>query len=230
MIEFAEQSRPPGSDGWRCAILWLGAAQPCGAVADPGTARCGDGSGRCARVRLRGKMVIDYVVPDYHASRPKACMGGWAQRIINISPGGLAMPCHAAETLRGFAFPNVRDHDLSWIWTESDAFTRFRGTDWMPEPCASCDRKTIDWGGCRLPGSGAARRCGAHRSGLFAVAAPSCDGGGGRGERRAGPGVHLPPDARGGGACRLILVRGSATDLTPFSGLELRSPSAYSID
>ncbi len=102
-----------------------------------------------ARARLRGTMVIDYVVPDYHASRPKACMGGWAQRIINISPGGLAMPCHAAETLPGFTFPNMRDHDLAWIWAESDAFTRFRGTAWMPEPCASCDRREIDWGGCR---------------------------------------------------------------------------------
>jgi pyrroloquinoline quinone biosynthesis protein E len=102
-----------------------------------------------ARVRLRGVMVIDYVVPDYHASRPKACMGGWAQRIINVSPGGLAMPCHAAETLPGFVFPNVREHTLAWIWAESDAFTRFRGTGWMPEPCAGCDRREIDWGGCR---------------------------------------------------------------------------------
>jgi pyrroloquinoline quinone biosynthesis protein E len=102
-----------------------------------------------ARARLRGTMVIDYVVPDYHASLPKACMGGWAQRIMNVSPAGLAMPCHAAETLPGFVFPNVRDHALSWIWAESDAFTRYRGTDWMPEPCRSCDRKTIDWGGCR---------------------------------------------------------------------------------
>jgi pyrroloquinoline quinone biosynthesis protein E len=102
-----------------------------------------------ARLRLRGQMVIDYVVPDYHASRPKACMGGWAQRIMNISPAGLALPCHAAETLPGFTFPNVRDHSLAWIWAESDAFRRYRGTDWMPEPCRSCDRKEIDWGGCR---------------------------------------------------------------------------------
>ena len=102
-----------------------------------------------ARVRLRGRMVIDYVVPDYHASRPKACMGGWAQRIINISPSGRAMPCHAAETLPGFTFPRVAEHDLAWIWAQSDAFTRFRGTGWMPEPCRSCDRREIDWGGCR---------------------------------------------------------------------------------
>ncbi len=102
-----------------------------------------------ARLRLAGRMVIDYVVPDYHAARPKACMGGWAQRFINISPSGRAMPCHAAETLPGFSFPSVRDTSLADIWNESDAFLRFRGTGWMPEPCRSCDRKEIDWGGCR---------------------------------------------------------------------------------
>jgi pyrroloquinoline quinone biosynthesis protein E len=102
-----------------------------------------------ARARLRGHTVIDYVVPDYHAVRPKACMGGWAQRFINISPTGLALPCHAAETLPGFTFPSVRDHSLRQIWYESDAFLRYRGTAWMPEPCQSCDRREIDFGGCR---------------------------------------------------------------------------------
>ena len=102
-----------------------------------------------ARLRLAGRMVIDYVVPDYHAARPKACMGGWAQRFINISPSGRAMPCHAAETLPGFTFTSVRDMSLADIWNHSDAFLRFRGTAWMPEPCRSCDRREIDWGGCR---------------------------------------------------------------------------------
>ena len=102
-----------------------------------------------ARLRLAGRMVIDYVVPDYHAARPKACMGGWAQRFINISPSGRAMPCHAAETLPGFTFPSVRDTSLFDVWNHSDAFLRFRGTGWMPEPCRSCDRQEIDWGGCR---------------------------------------------------------------------------------
>ncbi len=102
-----------------------------------------------ARIRLSGRMVIDYVVPDYHAARPKACMGGWARRFINISPSGHAMPCHAAETLPGFTFPSVRETSLADIWQHDDAFTRFRGTDWMREPCRSCDRREIDWGGCR---------------------------------------------------------------------------------
>jgi len=102
-----------------------------------------------ARARLNGRIAIDYVVPDYHAARPKACMGGWGNRFINISPSGKALPCHAAETLPGFTFPSVRDETLSAIWMSSDAFTRFRGTDWMPEPCRACDRREIDWGGCR---------------------------------------------------------------------------------
>ncbi len=102
-----------------------------------------------ARERLRGTMVIDYVVPDYHAARPKACMGGWARRFINISPSGRAMPCHAAETLPGFSFPSVRDTSIADIWHKSDAFLRFRGTAWMAEPCRSCDRREVDWGGCR---------------------------------------------------------------------------------
>jgi pyrroloquinoline quinone biosynthesis protein E len=102
-----------------------------------------------ARARLTGRIAIDYVVPDYYAARPKACMGGWGNRFINVSPMGKALPCHAAETLPGFAFPSVRDTSLVEIWHTSDAFRRFRGTDWMPELCRSCDRREIDWGGCR---------------------------------------------------------------------------------
>ena len=102
-----------------------------------------------ARIRLNGKIAIDYVVPDYYAARPKACMGGWGNRFINISPMGKALPCHAAETLPGFTFPSVRDQSLAEIWMGSDAFARFRGTDWMPDLCKACDRREIDWGGCR---------------------------------------------------------------------------------
>lgn len=76
-------------------------------------------------------------------------MGGWGQRFLNISPSGHVLPCHAAETIPSLTFDNVRDHTLSHIWYHSRAFTLFRGTDWMPEPCASCSRKEIDWGGCR---------------------------------------------------------------------------------
>src|SRR5262249_4157934 len=102
-----------------------------------------------ARQDLRGRLVIDYVVPDYHAALPKACMGGWARRFINISPSGKALPCHAAETLPGFDSPSVREMSLAAIWQDSEAFNRFRGTGWMEEPCRSCERREIDWGGCR---------------------------------------------------------------------------------
>jgi pyrroloquinoline quinone biosynthesis protein E len=102
-----------------------------------------------ARLRFKGRLSVDYVVPDYYAARPKACMGGWARRFITVTPAGKALPCHVAESLPGLDFPSVRDQSLSAIWNESPAFARFRGTDWMPEPCQSCDRKEIDWGGCR---------------------------------------------------------------------------------
>ncbi|HVJ54088.1 MAG TPA: pyrroloquinoline quinone biosynthesis protein PqqE [Aliidongia sp.] len=102
-----------------------------------------------ARIRLKGRLVIDYVVPDYYAARPKSCMGGWGRRFINITPVGKALPCHAAESLPGFDFPSVRETALAEIWNHSDAFERYRGTDWMPEPCQSCERREIDWGGCR---------------------------------------------------------------------------------
>jgi pyrroloquinoline quinone biosynthesis protein E len=102
-----------------------------------------------ARERLRGNMVIDYVVPDYYASEPKGCMGGWARRFVNISPAGRVLPCHAAETLPGFDWPNVREQSLADIWYHSEPFARYRGTAWMPAPCQGCDRREIDWGGCR---------------------------------------------------------------------------------
>ena len=102
-----------------------------------------------ARAALKGRLVIDYVVPDYHAERPKACMGGWGRRFLAVSPAGRVLPCHAAESLPGFDFPNVREVSLRAAWEESEAFNRFRGTAWMPPPCRGCARAEIDWGGCR---------------------------------------------------------------------------------
>ena len=102
-----------------------------------------------ARARLIGRLVIDYVPPDYHAHRPKACMGGWGRRFLNITPSGKVLPCHAAETLRELRFPTVHEASLAEIWHHSAAFARFRGTAWMAEPCRSCERRELDWGGCR---------------------------------------------------------------------------------
>jgi PqqA peptide cyclase len=89
------------------------------------------------------------VVPDYYAKRPKACMGGWGRHFLNISPSGKVLPCHAAESITSLEFDTLRERSLADIWLHSSAFRAFRGTDWMPEPCRSCDRKQIDWGGCR---------------------------------------------------------------------------------
>jgi pyrroloquinoline quinone biosynthesis protein E len=102
-----------------------------------------------AQARLSGRMRIDCVVPDYYARYPKACMGGWGRRLMLIDPSGQVLPCHAAGVIPGMSFDNVREQSLEWIWRESAAFQRFRGEQWMPEPCRSCDRRAEDFGGCR---------------------------------------------------------------------------------
>ena len=101
------------------------------------------------RARLGGRLVIDYVIPDYYARKPKACMGGWGRRFLNVSPEGKVLPCHAAETIPGLAFAAYPQRALADIWADDPAFAAFRGTDWMPETCKACDRREIDWGGCR---------------------------------------------------------------------------------
>ena len=101
------------------------------------------------RSRHRGRIVIDAVVPDYYARYPKPCTGGWARRSLNVTPIGMVLPCHAAESITGLEFWNVRDHSLAEIWTNSPAFNAFRGTGWMKEPCVSCPRREQDFGGCR---------------------------------------------------------------------------------
>jgi len=102
-----------------------------------------------ARERLKGRMEVLFVTPDYYAEFPKACMDGWGRRFILISPDGLVLPCHAAHTIPGISFENVRDRALGDVWRSSSSFARFRGEDWMAEPCRSCERRTVDFGGCR---------------------------------------------------------------------------------
>jgi pyrroloquinoline quinone biosynthesis protein E len=101
------------------------------------------------RQRHHGVIVIDAVVPDYYARFPKPCVGGWGRRSLNVTPSGKVLPCHAAETIPGLEFWSVRDYSLADIWQNSPAFSAFRGTDWMQEPCASCPRRFEDFGGCR---------------------------------------------------------------------------------
>ncbi|MEM9577784.1 MAG: pyrroloquinoline quinone biosynthesis protein PqqE [Pseudomonadota bacterium] len=102
-----------------------------------------------ARKALKGTLVIDYVPADYHEDFPKRCMGGWGTSGLNVTPEGHVLPCHAAQTIPHLEFERVQDKPLAEIWREGAAFNAYRGNDWMPEPCQSCDRKTIDFGGCR---------------------------------------------------------------------------------
>ncbi|MEI9406631.1 pyrroloquinoline quinone biosynthesis protein PqqE [Mesorhizobium argentiipisi] len=102
-----------------------------------------------ARERLAGIMNIDFVTPDYFAVYPKPCMGGWARDAFMVAPDGTVLPCHAAQTIPSLRFERFGDRRLAEIWTDSPAFNAFRGTDWMLEPCRSCERREIDWGGCR---------------------------------------------------------------------------------
>ena len=102
-----------------------------------------------ARERLKGVIVIDMVVPDYYAKFPKPCMGGWGRGIINVTPQGRVLPCHAAELIKGLEFDNVRDKPLGDIWLNGPAFQKYRGTSWMKDPCRTCPRREVDYGGCR---------------------------------------------------------------------------------
>jgi pyrroloquinoline quinone biosynthesis protein E len=101
------------------------------------------------QARMKGRMQILWVVPDYYEGRPKACMNGWGAVFLTIAPDGTALPCHQARVLPGLEFPNVREKSLEWIWYDSSAFNRFRGLDWMKEPCRSCPERFKDFGGCR---------------------------------------------------------------------------------
>jgi PqqA peptide cyclase len=101
------------------------------------------------RERVGKRMRILFVTPDYYESRPKRCMNGWGTTFMTVTPDGTALPCHTAKMLPGLSFPNVRTNTVREIWHHADVFERFRGTNWMKEPCASCDERDTDLGGCR---------------------------------------------------------------------------------
>ncbi|GAC1567451.1 MAG: pyrroloquinoline quinone biosynthesis protein PqqE [Vulcanimicrobiaceae bacterium] len=129
----------------------------------PSRAQVEDGARLVAefRDRTRGRIDVTYVLPDYFEELPKPCMHGWGQLALTVTPDGRVLPCPAATSITTLHFPNVGETSVRDAWYESDAFTRYRGTAWMPEPCRSCDRKEEDWGGCRcqaflLTGNGAA--------------------------------------------------------------------------
>jgi PqqA peptide cyclase len=130
--------------GW--AVANQGALMP-----TRGQLERGEEAVRRFRERVGPRITVLWVLPDLHEDLPKPCMGGWGRTTILVAPNGEALPCQAAATIPGLTFPNVRERSLGWIWNESDAFARFRGTDWMQEPCRSCPlgRQEEDWGGCR---------------------------------------------------------------------------------
>jgi PqqA peptide cyclase len=103
-----------------------------------------------AKARLAGKIDVFYVLPDYFETRPKPCLNGWGRRYLTVNPVGDVLPCPTASSaIPDLRFENVRENALDWIWRESESFNRFRGTEWMPEPCQSCPQREIDFGGCR---------------------------------------------------------------------------------
>jgi pyrroloquinoline quinone biosynthesis protein E len=104
---------------------------------------------RAAQQRCQRRMEILYVMPDYFDSFPKPCLHGWGRVFMTVAPDGAVLPCQTAREIRGLKFANVREASLENIWFQSEAFRKFRGTDWLPEPCQSCPRKEVDFGGCR---------------------------------------------------------------------------------
>jgi pyrroloquinoline quinone biosynthesis protein E len=102
-----------------------------------------------AKIRLAGRMEIIYVLPDYYSDIPKTCMDGWGRRYIVVTPDGLVLPCHAAHTLPNVTPIRITDRPLREIWDSSELFQLFRGESWMPAPCRTCDRRAVDFGGCR---------------------------------------------------------------------------------
>jgi pyrroloquinoline quinone biosynthesis protein E len=102
-----------------------------------------------AEERLKGKTRVVFVVPDYYAKYPKPCVGGWGRKLMLVAPDGRVLPCHAANVIPGLHFDSVEEKSLQEIWENSEAFRKFRGEDWMQEPCKSCDRRHLDFGGCR---------------------------------------------------------------------------------
>jgi pyrroloquinoline quinone biosynthesis protein E len=118
------------------------------------------------RERLRGRLEVLFVLPDYYLDVPKACMSGWGRRYVVVNPSGTALPCHLAHTLPSLHFDNVLERPLSEIWHDSPGFQAFRGEQWLPDPCRSCSRRSVDFGGCRCQAF--------HLTGNAAATDPAC--------------------------------------------------------
>ncbi len=104
---------------------------------------------RQKKADLKGRVELIWVLADYYEPYPKPCMGGWGHIQLIVAPDGTVLPCSAAGSIKTLHFENVRERSLDWIWHHSPSFNQYRGTDWMVEPCRSCDRRHLDFGGCR---------------------------------------------------------------------------------
>jgi len=62
-----------------------------------------DAAVRARLPELAGRIVVDYVVPDYSARRPKSCMGGWARRFMNVNPAAGSCPAMRRRRFRGWS-------------------------------------------------------------------------------------------------------------------------------
>lgn len=188
---------------------------------------------REARDRLRGKIDVLFVRPDYEAGRPRPCMDGWARRYVVVAPDGAALPCQQARSIAGLAWWNVREHALAEIWSDSPGFRAFRGEGWMREPCRTCPERTADFGGCRcqafaLTGDAAATdpACAlapAHELVLAARRRADADGGGATRAPAAAPGEGRDGCERDPGGPGQVATSGGSA---PAGLLRLRRPHA----
>ena len=116
----------------------------------PSAEQIGEARRFVKRVREeRPELELAFVLPDYHAGRPRACMDGWATRYVVIDPQGFVLPCHAARSIPALAFESVRHAPLASIWADSPGLLEFRGDAGLPDACRSCAGKAVDHGGCR---------------------------------------------------------------------------------
>ena len=98
-------------------------------------------------------MKIFFVVPDYFETPPEGLheRAGLGFPHRDARWHGAALPCraHAARAGRFRMCARIGAIDLVRL---ASAFNRFRGNDWMKEPCRSCPEKT------RISAAAAARR------------------------------------------------------------------------
>ena len=177
MVDLALRlERQPDRDR-ACAVLRLGAEESRRADAD----RASRSSARSREVeelrrKHHGRIVIDAVVPDYHARFPKPCVGGWGRRSLNVTPSGkrAAVP-RRGDRFPGLEFWNVREHSLHDIWASIAGLQRL-SRHRLPAGAVRELRAARDrFRRLPLPGLPADRRCPGDRSGLPLVAA-SCAG------------------------------------------------------